>query len=54
METEQKGRKPKKLGYIARENMRDLLEEANQKGIHPNDIVAIVVKNNTFNLVYGK
>ena len=43
-----------KLKYIARENMKDLLNEANERGINPKSIVQIVVKGNTFNLVYAE
>ena len=50
MDTKEK----KTLKYIARENMRDLLNEANEKEINPESIVQIVVKGNTFNLVYAE
>ena len=43
-----------KLKYIARENMKDLLDEANERGVDPKSIVQIVVKGNTFNLVYAE
>lgn len=44
----------KKLAYIARESMKDLLEEANEREIDPKSIVQIVVKGSTFNLVYAE
>lgn len=44
----------KKLKYIARENMKDLLTEANEREIDPKSIVQIVVKGNTLNLVYAE
>lgn len=44
----------KALKYIARENMKDLLNEANEREIDPESIVQIVVKGNTFNLVYAE
>lgn len=44
----------KTLKYIARENMKDLLNEANEREIDPESIVQIVVKGNTFNLVYAE
>ena len=44
----------KTLKYIARENMKDLLIEANEREIDPESIVQIVVKGNTFNLVYAE
>lgn len=44
----------KALKYIARENMKDLLNEANEREIDPKSIVQIVVKGNTFNLVYAE
>lgn len=43
-----------KLKYIARENMKDLLDEANERGVDPKSIVQIVVKGSTFNLVYAE
>ena len=44
----------KTLKYIARENMKDLLTEANEREIDQKSIVQIVVKGNTFNLVYAE
>ena len=44
----------KTLKYIARESMKDLLNEANEREINPESIVQIVVKGNTFNLVYAE
>ena len=40
------------LRYIAREKMKDLLDEANEREIPPENIVQIVVKDGTYNLVY--
>ena len=42
----------KTLNHIARENMGALLTEANERGIRQEDIVDIVVKGNTFYLIY--
>jgi hypothetical protein len=47
-------RKKRKLSYIARESMTELLKEANERGIQPESIVQIVVKGNTFNLVFSE
>jgi hypothetical protein len=47
-------RKKMKLSYIARESMTELLKEANERGIQPESIVQIVVKGNTFNLVFSE
>lgn len=47
-------KKKKTLKYIARENMKDLLAEANEREVDPKSIVQIVVKGNTFNLVYAE
>lgn len=44
----------KTLKYIARESMKDLLEEANEREVDPKSIVQIVVKGSTFNLVYAE
>lgn len=44
----------KTLDYIARENMRDLVEEVNERGIQQKDIVGIAVKGSSFNLLYYK
>jgi hypothetical protein len=44
----------KTLQYIARESMKDLLIEANEREIDPKSIVQIVVKGSTFNLVYAE
>lgn len=38
--------------YIARESMTELLQVANAREIKPEDFIQIVVKGNTFNLVY--
>ena len=49
-----KTKEKKTLTYIARENMSDLIREANEREIDPKSIVQIVVKGNTFNLVYAE
>ena len=56
-DTKEKKPRPKRkraLSYIARESMTELLKEANERGIQPENIVQIVVKGSTFNLVYSE
>jgi hypothetical protein len=47
-------KKKKTLKYIARENMKDLLNEANEREIDPKSIVQILPKGNTILLVYAE
>ena len=42
------------LKHIARENVKELLDEATSRGITKEDIIQIIVKGNTVVLIYAE